>query len=200
MKTKIWLITIITVLIFGLSSVIYFQVRMINNLKEDLSISISNEKALLLDKDSLDNNNRVLQLTIDQLNYVNDSIIVKMNEVRKELQIKDKYLRQMEYLLSEASKPDTVVFRDTLFVKDFKLDTLKQDKWYSLSLRLEYPSTIIVEPKFISEKYVIQSYRKETIKPPKKCWLGRAFQKKHTVLETEIIEKSPYIITKKRNI
>ena len=72
-----------------------------------------------------------------------------------------------------------------------------RDKWYSLNLQLKYPSTIIASPKFISERYVIQSFRKEPIKIAKKCWIGRLFQRKHIVLETEVVEKSPYIINKK---
>ena len=35
-------------------------------------------------------------------------------------------------------------------------------------------------------------YKKETINPPKKCWLLRLFQKKHTILEVNVIEKNPY--------
>ena len=90
-----------------------------------------------------------------------------------------------------------MIFRDTLFRNpELKIDTTLRDKWYSLNLKLEYPSTVIASPKFISERYVVQSLKKETIKPPKKCWLWRLFQKRHKVIETEVIEKSPYIINK----
>lgn len=197
MKLKSWIYIGVAVLILGMISVISLQSSRIDSLKEDLSISIANEKALFADNDSLSNRGRVLQLTVEQLNYINDSIIIKMNEVRKELKIKNKNIKELEYQLSEARKTDTLIFRDTLFRNpEVKIDTTLRDKWYSLNLKLEYPSTVIASPKFISERYVVQSLRKETIKPPKKCWLGRLFQKKHKIIETVVIEKSPYIINK----
>lgn len=190
----IGIISIIVGLIFTIST----QSSNIRNLKKELAISTANEKALFEDNSSLQNKKRTLQLTVDQLNHLNDSIIMKMNETRKELKVKDKYIQNLEYQLSEASKTDTIVFRDTLFREsNFQLDTTMMDKWYSLNLQLKYPSTIIASPKFISERYVIQSFRKEPIKIAKKCWIWRVFQRKHIVLETEVVEKSPYIINKK---
>ena len=190
----IGIVSIIVGLIFTIST----QSSNIRNLKKELAISTANEKALFEDNSSLQNKKRTLQLTVDQLNHINDSIIMKMNETRKELKVKDKYIQSLEYQLSEASKTDTIVFRDTLFREsNFQLDTTMRDKWYSLNLQLKYPSTIIASPKFISERYVIQSFRKEPIKIAKKCWIRRLFQRKHIVLETEVVEKSPYIINKK---
>lgn len=197
MKLKSWIYIGVTILILSMIGVISLQSSRIDSLKEDLSISIANEKALFADNDSLNNKGRTLQLTVEQLNYINDSIIIKMNEVRKELKIKDKNIKELEYQLSEAKKTDTLIFRDTLFRNpELKIDTTLRDKWYSLNLKLEYPSTVIASPKFISERYVVQSLKKETIKPPKKCWLWRLLQRKHKIIETEVIEKSPYIINK----
>ena len=167
-------------------------------LKEEISISMSNQKAFIAENSSLKEENRVFKFTIEQLNHYNDSILQKMNEVRKELKIKDRDLKQMQYLLSEAQKKDTIVFRDTLFRKPtLKIDTLLGDRWYQMKLELRYPSTIITEPKFVSEKYVIVDYKKETINPPKKCAIARWFQKKHKVIEVNVVEKNPYIENKK---
>ena len=167
-------------------------------LKEEISISMSNQKAFIAENSSLKEENRVFKFTIEQLNHYNDSILQKMNEVRKELKIKDKDLKQMQYLLSEAQKKDTIVFRDTLFREPaLKIDTLLGDRWYQMKLGLRYPSTIITEPKFVSEKYVIVDYKKETINPPKKCAIARWFQKKHKVVEINVVEKNPYIENKK---
>ena len=168
-------------------------------LKEEISISMSNQKAFIAENSSLKEENRVFKFTIEQLNHYNDSILQKMNEVRKELKIKDKDLKQMQYLLSEAQKKDTIVFRDTLFREPtLKIDTLLGDRWYQMKLGLRYPSTIITEPKFVSEKYVIVDYKKETINPPKKCAIARWFQKKHKVVEIEVVEKNPYIENKQQ--
>jgi hypothetical protein len=169
------------------------------NLKEELSISISNEKAFIAENSSLKNENRVFKFTVEQLNYYNGSILQKMNDVRKELKIKDDNLKQMQYLLSEATKKDTIVFRDTLFREPtLDIDTLVGDKWYQMKLGLKYPSTITTDPKFVSEKYIMMDYKKETINPPKKCWLLRLFQKKHKVVEVNVVEKNPYIENKQQ--
>lgn len=163
-------------------------------LKEKISISVSNEKAFIAENSSLKNENRVFKFTVEQLNYYNDSILQKMNEVRKELSIKDKDLKQMQYLLSEATKKDTIVFRDTLFREpSLNIDTLIGDKWYNIRLELKYPNLITIHPTFISEKYIIVNKKKETINPPKKFFLFRWFQRKHWVMEVNIKEKSPYI-------
>lgn len=167
------------------------------NLRDKLSISISNEKAFIVENNGLKVQNRAFQFTVEQLEYFNDSLITKMNEVRKELEIRDRDLKQMQYLLSEAQKKDTIVFRDTLFREPtLDIDTLVGDKWYQMRLGLKYPSTITTDPKFVSEKYIMMDYKKETINPPKKCWLLRLFQKKHTILEVNVIEKNPYIENK----
>lgn len=168
-------------------------------LREDLSIAVANEKSLLSENSLLEDKSRGLQFTVDQLEYFRDSLIVKMNEVRKELGVKDKDLKQMQYLLSQAQKKDTIIFRDTIFRSpDLRVDTLLGDKWYQMNLKLRYPSTIITEPKFTSEKYIIVDYRKETVDPPKKCFIGRWFQKKHKVIEVEVVEKNPYIENKQQ--
>lgn len=169
------------------------------DLKKEVCILRNNQKAFIAENSSLKNESRAFKFTIEQLNYYNDSILQKMNDVRKELSIKDKNLKQMQYLLSEATKKDTIVFRDTLFKEPtLNVDTLVGDKWYQMKLGLKYPSTITTDPKFVSEKYIMVNYKKETINPPKKCWLLRLFQKKHRVVEVNVVEKNPYIENKQQ--
>ena len=98
-------------------------------LKEEISISMSNQKAFIAENSSLKEENRIFKFTVEQLNQYNDSILQKMNEVRKELKIKDKDLKQMQYLLSEAQKKDTIIFSDTLFrAPTLQIDTLLGDR------------------------------------------------------------------------
>ena len=188
---------IVSALLVSLAIGSYVLYNKNQSLKEELSISISNEKAFIAENSSLKEENRIFKFTVEQLNYYNDSVLQKMNDVRKELKIKDDNLKQMQYLLSEATKKDTIVFRDTLFREPaLDIDTLVGDKWYQMRLGLKYPGTITTDPKFVSEKYIMVDYKKETINPPKKCWLLRLFQKKHTILEVNVIEKNPYIENK----
>lgn len=187
------------ILLLMLISIICIYHNSNQRLNQEISILTANEKAFILENDKLKESNRVFKFTIEQLNYYNDSILDKMNKVRNELKIKDNDLKQMQYLLSESQRKDSIIFKDTLFIDTLlHLDTIVGDKWYQMKLGLRYPSTIITEPKFTSEKYIITSTRKETINPPKKCWFLRLFQKKHKVLEVEVVEKSPYIENKQQ--
>lgn len=195
MAKYIRICVIVLVSLLAISTYTFYNKN--QSLKEELSVLMSNQKAFISENSSLKEENRMFKFTVEQLNYYNDSILQKMNEVRKELNVKDKDLKQMQYLLSEATKKDTIVFRDTLFREpSLSIDTLIGDKWYQMRLGLKYPSTIITAPTFISEKYVVVDYKKETINPPKKCWLLRLFQKKHTILEVNVVEKNPYIENK----
>lgn len=142
--------------------------------------------------------NKMFKLTIDQLKYSNDSVFSELNAVRKELGIKDSKLQSLQHISSDFSKTDTIILKDTLF-KDPQIfiDTTLCDKWYSLHIGLKYPSTITVTPSFKSNKSVIVYSKRETINPPKKFFLFRWFQKKHTVLNIDVVEKNPYVKNQK---
>lgn len=157
--------------------------------------SIENIKAYDSQLSGLNNSNKVFKLTIDQLNYFKDSILIKMNEVRKELNIKDSKIKQMQYKLSHVEKPDSVILKDTVFVESFKLDTIIGDEWANTHLIMKYPNYIKFTPKFKLESFLFVSAKKETIKPPKKFFLFRWFQKRHTVLNITVKENNPYVET-----
>ena len=164
------------------------------DLKKEICTLRNNQKAFIAENSSLKDESRAFKFTIEQLNYYNDSILQKMNNVRKELKIKDKNIKQLQYLLSVSTKKDTVLFTDTIFRdKSLALDTIIGDKWYNIRLGLKYPNLIYTEPTFTSEKYIIVNKKKETVNPPKKFFLFRWFQKKHWVMEVHIKEKNPYI-------
>lgn len=175
-------------------SILYYNNK---QLKKDLSTTTANMKAYVLENDTLKNQAGVFQLTINQLESYNDSILQKMNEVREGLGIKDKNLQAIQYIHTTSTRVDTVEFRDTIFREStVHIDTLLGDEWYQLHMELIYPNTIVTTPTFKSEQYVVTSYSKETIKPAKKCWLLRLFQKKQKVVRVNIVEKNPYIETK----
>ena len=184
----------IVILVSLLSISVYTLYTYNQKLKEETATLISNQKAFIAKNSSLKNENKVFKFTIEQLNYYNDSILQKMNDVKKELKIKDKNLKQLQYLLSVSTKKDTVLFTDTIFRdKSLALDTIIGDKWYNIRLGLKYPFYIYTEPTFTSEKYIIVNKKKETVNPPKKFFLFRWFQRKHWVMEVHIKEKNPYI-------
>ena len=156
----------------------------------------ANVKAYSNQLGSANNKNVALQLTVDQLEYFNDSVLKALDATRKELKIKDKNLKALQQVSSSFTRTDTVVFTqtDTLFREpSLKIDTLLGDKWYTLRLGLKYPSMIAVKPEFKSEKHIIVSSKKETVNPPKKFFLFRWFQKRHRVVHIDVVEKNPYV-------
>ena len=189
---------IVLIIVFLSFSVRYLQLKN-DLLKEENSILINNQKAYVKENSILKKDAILFKFTIEQLNYYNDSIFSEMKKVQKDLKIKDEQLKAIYYLNSQASKKDTVIFRDTLFRDPYlRIDTIIGDMWYSENLSLRYPDTIITNPKFISDKYIILNTDKQTIDPPKKFFIARWFQKKQTIIEVNIVEKNPYIKTKEQ--
>ena len=183
---------LVLILVLGVTT--YVQYEKVNSLKTELSISKSNEKAFIAENNGLKEENIAFNFTIDQLNYFNDSITKKIKEAQKELNIKDSKLKQAQYELSFASRKDTILLKDTIFSSTFtSLDTIMGDKWFSNRIQLSYPNLISSSVSFKSEKFCFVQLRKETIKPPKKFFLARWFQKKHYVSIVTIKENNPYI-------
>ena len=177
-----------------LVSIISFLGYTNKKLSNQYAIAYENIKAYDAELSGLKDDTKVYKLTIEQLNYFNDSIIKKMKEAQKELNIKDSKLKQAQYELSFASRKDTILLKDTIFSSTFtSLDTIMGDKWFSNRIQLSYPNLISSSVSFKSEKFCFVQLRKETIKPPKKFFLARWFQKKHYVSIVTIKENNPYI-------
>lgn len=194
---KSWIVAIVIAIVVGICTTINWQYNRIKSLEEDLNTSILNEKALLSETDSLKGESKILYLTINQLASMNDSISNRMKDISKDLKIKEKQIQELQYKLSESSKVDTITFKDTVFRDNFeRLDTLIQDDWYKINLSLIYPSTIKVEPSFKNESVTTVYAKKETVKPEKKCWFTRLFQKKHIVVTVTTVENNPYTTIK----
>lgn len=184
------------VVIIGLVTTVAILGKKLSNLEKDYSYASANEKALLLKNDSNKNEIRSLQLTVEQLDYFNDSILDKLKETQAKLKIKDKDLKELQYLKTITAKTDTVILTDTIFVEGTCVDTVVGDEWVKTNLEICYPNQIVLTPEVKSEKVIIAHLKRETVNPPKKCWLARLFQKKHKVIVVEIEEKNPYMTTK----
>ena len=185
---------IIGLIVLLVCSLIY-MVHQNRTLTAKYETSIENIKAYDSQLSGLNNSNKVFKLTIDQLNYFKDSILIKMNEVRKELNSKDSKIKQMQYKLSHVEKPDSIILKDTIFVESFKLDTIIGDGWANTHLIMKYPNYIKFTPKFKLESFLFVESKKETVNPPKKFFLFRWFQRKHTVLNVTVKENNPYVET-----
>lgn len=190
---KKYIIILILILIGAIAHLSYQN----KQLTTKYETSIENVKAYDTQLNGLEGKNRVLKLTVEQLNYFNDSIIKKMKVVQKELGIKDKRLQQLQYEASHAQRADTITLKDTLFRDpQLRLDTIVGDKWFKTNLHLEFPSTIALKPEIELERYTFINGKRETVNPPKKFFLFKWFQKKHTVVEVNIMEMNPYVKNK----
>ena len=143
---------------------------------------LTNVKAYQSENNDLKNQSFVHLATINQLMTSRDSTDIALKEALKKLNIKPK-----------NEKRDSIFLRDTVFIKNLDLDTLIGDKWYKAQIGLHYPARIDLSVSMRSVKHIIVHNRKETVNPPKKFWLWRLFQKKHTVQEVVVDEENPYI-------
>ena len=200
MKWKIKFIigAIIAVIITALSTTTAIMNNRIKKLNREVAEAVTNIKAYELENSALKDDTIEFQYTIEQLNYSKDSLIQRINKLRKELNIKDKDIQKLQYIVSENQKKDSIVVRDTIFIKDVKVDTTLTDDWSKLHLQLKYPNTVIADYSFKNESLVTTYLKKETLNTPHKCAFIRWFQKKHKVIHVEINEQNPYCETKEQ--
>jgi vacuolar-type H+-ATPase subunit I/STV1 len=193
-KIKTYICIGVVVLIASLVTALVATIKSKNSIEKEWKNAIENVKAYSEQYSTSESKNRAFKLTVEQLEESKDSIFQELDETRNELKIKDSKLQSLQYVSSSFAKTDTIVLKDTLFKNSqVELDTLLSDEWYSMRVGLKYPSTIAVSPMFKSEKNIIVSTKKETIKPAKKFFLLRWFQRKQTVLNINIVEKNPYM-------
>lgn len=167
--------------------------KYISKLNEEIGIYDNNFKALNLENDKNKNYAIAYKFNAEQLNYINDSIITELNNTRKQLKIKDKELKQLQSIKTEVHIRDSIFIRDTIFKEPFiRLDTLLGNEWYKTKLTLEYPNKIGLDMTYKSDISVIVSTKKELIGTPKKCFIGRWFQKKQKVIRVDVKDNNPY--------
>jgi hypothetical protein len=195
MKKYINIIIGLLLLIFFTSTI--FLIKNYKSLEDKYLSSKNNEKALLAEYNEVVEDNYLYKITVEQLVEYSDSINRKLLNTLELLDIAKEEVIQMQYIQSSLSRLDTIIIKDTIFRDSIRIDTVIGDNWYNVQLGLYYPNTIIINPTVISEKHIIMSTEKVTIDPPKKFFLCRWFQKKHTVVNIEVVEKNPYIQTEK---
>lgn len=188
-----YIFKVIIVLFIIMTITIVYLFHSNKQYENQISVYDNNFKALNLKQDSLNKSVLAYRFNIEQLEYINDSIINNLNTLRKELKIKDSKIEQMQYFLIEGSKKDSIFLKDTIFTEKLvRLDTLIDDDWCKLNLTLEYPNKIKYQVRYRSELNVFAYSSKEIIGTPKKCFIGRWFQKKHRVIRVDVVDNNPY--------
>lgn len=198
MKVKLILVGIVIALFVGLGLTFTTKNATISRLNNELLVATNNNKAYEAEKDSLNKKTLQFQYTIDQLNYSNDSLVKKINAVRKQLKLKDKEITELQYFASQTTKRDSIVVHDSIFVNGVALDTLIEDYWSHLAVHAEYPNILDIESSFRNETTVVLHTSRVTVDPPKKCKLLRWLQKKQNVVEVDVVQENPYCIDKEK--
>ena len=177
-------------LIVGMTYIVYDH----NKTKKELSRAQANNKAITERYEDQKSYEYQLVMTIVEYENSNDSLIQRLQATQRELGIKSKELKEAQSLNTEIVRVDTLILKDTVFIKDLYIDTTMGDNYLSNRLILEYPSSIKINTVARSEKDVFITQKRETINPPKKYWICRIFQKKHDVIRVDVKEHNPYII------
>lgn len=194
LKIKAIILAVVAAIIIGLGITVGVQAHQNKVWREKYEQVQQTNTSYFKDLQSAKNNIHQYELTLADLQLINDSITNKLLDLQKELKVKDKQVQNLQYMYSHFAKVDTVILDDTVFLDiDFCLDTIIGDEWITNDLHLEYPGDIALTTQVQSKKSIIVYLAKEPVGPPRKTWIGRLFQKKRKVAKVYIDEENPYI-------
>lgn len=116
--------TIAVIIIGILTAFLFIQNNKLTKYNQDIDRLNNNILYYQEQMDSTVNDNRTLQLTIEDFKHSNDSIINKLDQVREDLKIKDKELIQAQAQQQEIKLDTTVVVQEDNFTKEIKPNNL----------------------------------------------------------------------------
>ena len=138
-----------------LIATILFQNNQLSKKNKEIDRITNNIKAyesIATDKEA---HNRVLQLTINELNYSKDSLVQYINQVKKENKVKDKNLTSASVINTEIKDSvKTVIKREAIdFEEELKLNPLttiivrRKDSILTAKIDLKNQQTILIYKK-----------------------------------------------------
>lgn len=161
-------------------------------LKSSEEMAYNNLRAEVASSDTLKSQSKLYRMTISDLEDRVDSMSVGLVKAKDRLRVKDRDLRMLASIHSSFSSKDTVVVKDTIFVKGLSIDTIVGDEWYSMLLSMRYPDTLRTDLNVRSKKDVVVHARR-FIRKPSKIFFIRWFQKKSTEIIVDIKDQNPHI-------
>ncbi len=194
MRNKIILILLAIVAILVLAVAIL--IKRVCSLSTDRDNYAATAKAYAQEREEYNGSSRVFRMTIDELEASRDTLMMKLDSLRTEAKIKNRQLKSMHWRETIVEKTDTIWLKDSIFLAD--LDTTLSDGWTMTNVHIARPDKVGVSVKVRNETTLIVRSRKETVKPPKRFFLFRLFQRKHTIVEVEAIEGNPHCIERSR--
>ena len=137
------------------------------------------------------NNNRTLQLTIEELNHSNDSLLLQLKQTQKELKIKDKNLTDASVINTEIKDSvKTVIKKEAIdFKEELKLNPLT-------TIIVERKDSILTAKIDLKNQQTIFVTENKEYKNTYKNWLVRFFHfdfKKIYIKNYQIVNSNPLI-------
>lgn len=141
------------VLVLGLTCV--WQGNKIKTQDARISQIYNNYKYYESQFNNTEKQNRVLQLTVNELKLSKDSLVQAVNKAKKELKVKDQNLKEAHVINTEMKDTTTVkiITKEVDFTKELKLNSLttitvsRKDSILTTILDLKNQQILIVEEK-----------------------------------------------------
>ena len=182
---------IIAVIIIGIFTAIFvYQRNQLNKSNIEIDRLYNNMLYYQEMNDSTKDKNRVLQLTINELNNTADSVISELNKTRKELDIKDKELELVSSQTQEVKLDTTIVVEND---NDFKYEIKPNNL---TSLIIEKQDSILTANLDIKNQQTLFVSNKKEYKNKYKNWFRRLLKfdfKKHNVYRYNIVNSNDLI-------
>ena len=184
------LLAVIIIMIF--SAIFVFQHNQLNNRQKEIDRLYNNCLYYQSLSDSTVQNNKILQLTIDDITNSNDSLIKEIELQRKQLNIKKKEVQQATIQSQTINVDTTIIVHNDDFTIDIKPNELtsilisRKDSILSAKLEINNSQTI-----FITQK---KEYKRKY-----KNWLTRLLHldfKKINSRQYQIVNSNDLIKTK----
>ena len=192
MRDKIILLLfVVSSLLGAFSYVLWRRVRSVASERDDYAMVA---KAYASACEDSEGESRVFRLRIGELTASSDSLMRRMDSLRREIGVRDKRLRAIHYRETVVERRDTIVLRLPAVAAD--IDTVVDDGWVRTAVSLRRPDSLSVSARVRNETTIVVKTRRETVEPPKRFFLLRWFQRRHTVVTVVAKEGNPWCETR----
>lgn len=146
---------IAVVIIMMLTAFLFIQNNKLKYVNNRLDAVQNNYEYYMNKSSNVEQQNKVLQLIIDDYKETKDSLVTEIKTTQKKLEIKDKELRQAQLLKQQIKHDTTVVVKSNDFKLEIKPNNLtsiiinKKDSLLTHSLRIQNQQTLFITNKRI---------------------------------------------------
>ena len=194
---------IIGLIILILSSIVIVQRINLQKTRENLEVSRNNEKAyangISIWQDKYNQEHAKTRVFEESINSFKNSADSVNKKILKQLELQGIKLKKLDQIVYQEVKIDTSLNKiiNIPIMPDTVIDLSNQ--WVTNVLTLS-PTLVKSDIKLENELFGTFTKKKETIQTPKKFFLFRLFQRKHTVIEADFYNTNPLIRTKNQKI